>query len=377
VIGCAACSAPSGSGAPPGQSATAAAATPTPTPLASFPAASGVTCPDLAALGLQRALLTASDPNRSDVVLCDRSDLAHPRAPAALAGSKNATFLSLDLVGYVATTGGGPSSTPDQFTSHLRTLDLRSGSVTDVTTVQGLSLAAGWSPDASMVAEFHDSGGIHHFFLKRPGSINNELVPQIQVAGRGGSPDDELLVSFSSDGQYVLFVDTFVSRLQVFRTADGVAVYTAPSGGAGGFRTMAAWAHQGDAFYFRNNSGVYRWDPSGGITSYASGLRWFSPAFSGGDQSLAYEVRSADGTPHVEVRNLGSGAVTSTPAWRSQPAFLSSTALLLAIDQPCPPEGMCLSYVPAGKQAVFHLDTQSETALDGGGWMIGAFWPHP
>src|ERR1700716_62981 len=54
-------------------------ASPSPTPLFAFPVASGVSCPDLAALGLERALLNASDqnhPDRRDVILCDARDAA-------------------------------------------------------------------------------------------------------------------------------------------------------------------------------------------------------------------------------------------------------------------------------------------------------------
>ncbi len=59
------------------------AAAPSPTPLFGFAAASGVTCPDLASLGLERALLNAADqahPDRRDVILCDLRDNAHPHS---------------------------------------------------------------------------------------------------------------------------------------------------------------------------------------------------------------------------------------------------------------------------------------------------------
>src|SRR3982074_1097324 len=80
-------------------------ASPSPTPLFAFPVASGVSCPDLAALGLERALLNASDqnhPDRRDVILCDARDAAHPRTLQALVGSSNQQFLSRALIGVVA-----------------------------------------------------------------------------------------------------------------------------------------------------------------------------------------------------------------------------------------------------------------------------------
>ncbi|HYM49318.1 MAG TPA: hypothetical protein VET65_01985 [Candidatus Limnocylindrales bacterium] len=353
----------------------APSAPPSATPLFAFPVASGVACPDLKALGLDRAVLRATDPNRTDVVLCDAQDLAHPRRLAPLANSEGDVFLTHDLIGYVMATGGGPSSTPDQFTAVVRTLDLLSGHVTDVATSPGVPLGSGWSADQSMVAYFTDTGS-HHFWLKRGAAGPAALAPAIPLFGRGGSPDDELLVTFSADGQYVAFVDTFVYRLQIFRTADGVAVYAAPSGGAGGLRTMGAWGHANDVFYFRNNSGVYRWDPAGGIAVFSSGLKWASPAFSTSDRLVAYAVVAADGTPHVEIRDPIGGTTVSTTAWRSAPRFLSDHALLLEVDQACPPDSMCTGFVPAGKSVVFKLDTHTETDLGLSGWSLGPFWPH-
>src|SRR3982075_2059210 len=191
-------------------------ASPAPTPLFGFPVASGVTCPDLVSLGLERALLNASDqnhPDRRDVILCDARDRAHPRTLQALVGSSNQQFLSRDLIGFVALKGGGPSSTPDQFTSVVTTLNLTTVQTAELASTQGMALAAGWSADGSSVAYFTDSGGAHHYWLKRGGAAPVAFSTPAQVFGRGGSPDDMLLVAFSPDGQYVLVVDTYVYRL--------------------------------------------------------------------------------------------------------------------------------------------------------------------
>src|SRR5437879_11350211 len=92
----------SATGTSPGAS-TSRTGPPSPTPLFGFPVAAGVTCPDLAALGLERALLNAADsnhPDRRDVVLCDARDAGHPRTLKALEGwSGNQTFLRQDLIG--------------------------------------------------------------------------------------------------------------------------------------------------------------------------------------------------------------------------------------------------------------------------------------
>src|SRR6202011_6008647 len=138
-----------------------------------------------------------------------------------------------DLIGYVALKGGGPSSTSDQFTSVVTTLNLTTGNTAELASSQGAALAGGWSSDGSNVAYFTDFGGVHHYWLKRGSAAPVEFSTPIQVLGRGGTHDDESLVGFSQDGQYVLVVDTAVSRLQAFRTSDASMVYAAPSGGVG------------------------------------------------------------------------------------------------------------------------------------------------
>ena len=353
------------------------AASPSPTPLFGFPVATGVTCPDLASLGLERALLNAADqahPDRRDVILCDIRDTAHPRTLQALLGSTSQTFLGQNLIGYIALKGGGPSSTTDQFTSVVTTLNLSTGQATELASSQGVALAGGWSSDGSNVAYFTDSAGFHHYWVKRGSAALAAFSAPAQVFGRGGSNDDQLLVAFSHDDQYVLVVDTFVNRLQLFRTSDGTMVYAAPSGGAGGLRTGAVWAHTADRFYFRNNSGVYQWDASSGISSFVAGLKWSTPSLTADDRVVAYAVGTSS-TPHVETRVLSSGAVTAFAPWRDSPVFPAETTLLVHEDVPCDTcEGA--AYKRTGKTLVVHTDTRAEADLGIIGWLFGAFWPH-
>jgi hypothetical protein len=351
------------------------AASPSPTLLFAFPVASGVTCPDLASLGLERALLNASDqnhPDRRDVILCDARDRAHPHSLHALEGFANQRFLSRDLIGYVALKGGGPSSTSDQFTSVVGTLNLTTGQVAELASTAGAALAAGWSADGSMVGYFTDFGGVHHYWLKRAGAAPVAFGTPAEVAGRGGSRDDMLLVAFSPDSQYVLVVDTFVYRLQLFRTSDGTMVYAAPSGGAGGFRTGAVWAHTGQRFYFRNNSGVYQWDSSSGISSLIPGLTWSTPTLTTDDRLVAYTL-GTDRAPHVEARVMSSGGTTAYAPWRDSPVFVAPTTLLVHEEAPC---DNCMGiYSWTGKTFVVHTDTRAESDLGITGWQFGAFWP--
>jgi hypothetical protein len=351
-------------------------ATPSTTPLFGFPVAADVTCPDLVALGLQRALLNAADkdrPDRRDVVLCDVRDPAHPRSLKALEGwSGNQTFLRQDLVGYIVLKGGGPSATSDQFTSMVTTLNLTTGQTAELASSQGYALAGGWSSDGSTVAYFTDSGGVHHYWMKRGSAALAEFGTPVQVLGRGGSPDDESLVAFSHDGQYVLVVDTAVNRLQVFRTSDRAVVYSAPSGGAGGFRTMAVWAHTTDRFYFRNNSGVYQWDSASGISSLIGGLKWRTPSLAADDRVVAYAVGTSS-TPHVETRELSSGTVSVFAPWRDSPVFVAAMKLLVHEEAAC---DTCMgAFNWTGKTLLVHTDTRAEADLGITGWLFGAFWP--
>ena len=351
-------------------------ATPSPTPLFGFPAASGVTCPDLASLGLERALLNAADqahPDRRDVILCDIRDIAHPRSLQALLGSTSQTFLGQNLIGYIALKGGGPSSTADQVTSVLTTLDLTTGQTAELASSKGIALAGSWSADGSSAAYFTDAGGVHHYWLKRGSAAPVEFSTPAQVLGRGGIPDDESLVAFSPDGKYVVVVDTAVNRLQAFRTSDAAQVYAAPSGGAGGFRTMAVWTHTGGRFYFRNNSGVYQWDASSGISSFINGLKWSTPSLTADDRFVAYAVGTTS-TPHVETRELSSGVVTALAPWRDQPVFVAETTLLVWEEAPC---NTCMGpYNWTGKTLIVHTDTRAESDLGIAGWRFGPFWPH-
>ena len=359
-----------------GTTPSATAAAPSATPLFGFPVASGVSCPDLASLGLERALLNVSDqnhPERRDVVLCDARDRAHPRSLKPLEGSVDQRFLRPDLIGYVALKGGGPSSTSDQFTSVVTTLNLTTGKTTELASSPGAALAAGWSADGATVAYFTDFGGVHHYWLKRGGAAPAPFGTPAPVGGRGGSRDDQLLVAFSPDSQYVLVVDTHVYRLQLFRTSDGAMVYAAPSGGAGGWRTMAVWSHAGNRFYFRNNSGVYQWDASTGISSFIPGLTWSTPSLTTDDRLVAYAL-GTDKAPHVETRVLSSGATTAYSPWRDSPVFVGATMFLVHEEAPC---DNCMGiYNWTGKTFVVHTDTRAESDLGITGWQFGAFWPH-
>jgi hypothetical protein len=359
---------PGGSPSPP---ASTPSASPNATTLAAFPVATDVTCPDLGVFGLNRYLERPSDFNRHEAVLCDSHQLGRPLALHTLDSARTIGFVSNTSIGFVQQSGTEPSDA----SGAIKTLDLTSQQVNTVTTTQsGFIESVAWSHDQSMVAFATNTSDAHQFWLKRGAGAVKSLTLPIQLFGRGGIEGDEGLVAFSPDDQYVLFVDTPVYRLQVFRTSDGGAAYTAPSG-TGGLRTMATWAHQSDQMYFRNDSGVYRWDPTSGISSFAASVHWENPVFSPDDRYLAYTVWNSAGVTHVVISDMTSNKTTSSPPLRLSQDFLSNVVLLEQVTQPCGTEGPCGPFARTGNTRILRIDSGTEGQLPmPAGWGLDAFW---
>ena len=187
------------------------------------------------------------------------------------------------------------------------------------------------------------------------------------------SLDLDGLTAFSPDDQYVLFVDTSVYRLQVFRTSDGGVAYTAPSG-QGGLRTMATWSHSGDQMYFRNDSGIYRWDPTSGISSFAAGVKWENPIFSPDDRHLAYTVWDSAGTTHIVIRDMTTGTTSSSPPLRLSSAFLSSDVLFEQVTKLCDNTNPCGPFDRTQSYRSLRIDTGAEGELPmPAGWGLDIF----
>lgn len=367
------CAAPSPStirpSASPGGTATRSPAAGAATPGA-FPVATDVTCPDLSSFGLNRFLERPSDFNRKEAVLCDATQPGRPLALHDLDSAQTIGFLSDTVIGYLQQSGNGPSDA----SSSIKTLDLTSRQVKTVATSQAAFVGSvGWSHDQSMMAFTTDTGSSHHFWFKRAAGAPTELTSPIQLFGRGGFEGDEGLVAFSPDDQYVLILDTAVYRLQVFRTSDGSAAYTAPSG-QGGLRTMATWARKSDQMYFRNDSGVFRWDPTSGISSFAAGVKWEYPLFSPDGSRLVYTVWDSTGMTHIVIRDMANGTTSSSPVWRLSSEFLSNVVLLERVTQACDNQGPCGPFAQTESTRTLRLDSGAEGQLPmPAGWGLDAY----
>ncbi len=339
-----------------------------------FSLASGVTCPDIGLLGLSRMLLTSMDSRQpAGVVLCDAKDLLQPRNLPSIQLGDSPVFVAPSKVGYESS---NDAPIPAWATTTIK-LNLSDGHTETMATEPGL-MTVGWSHDQTMLAYLNDTGVSQRYWLQRIGKAPIALTPTIPTNSHQVGEADQLRVAFSPDDRYVLFVDTWVHRLEVFQTADGAVVYAAPSGDSDGLRTMAVWAHKTDRFYFKDDRGVYTWDPIAGVSSFAPGLRWRWPVLSQDDRYLAYTVWDKNWTPRVEVRDLAGGVVATSLNWRGTLGFTPSGTLLEAEQEPCPPDSRCpVPFSPTGKTLALQLGSMVESAVTPAGWLVDDIWPHP
>ena len=302
-------------------------------------------------------------------------------------------FISRTEIGYFTSSS---MNNPDATAVIWRT------SLTDlkpvaVATVQGRIMDLAWTPDGSSVAFLLytfapglGSGDANQLWLKTGDAAPRALTPLIPLFGRGGSISDQILVRFSSDGKYLLMVDTYVdnpppasaeqAHFQVRAMPSGTLVWVPPTALNTSARcsrvsvTMAAWSSTADRLYYRDDTGVSSWMPTATVASIAGGLLWFSPAVSPDDRYVAYTVNLAD-KPQAEVRDLRSNSVRILPGTRAAQLFLSSSALLEGIYEPTNQQGLgTLPYGQTGS-AAFDLTTGVETPLP---MFINPidYWPH-
>ncbi len=137
---------------------------------------------------------------------------------------------------------------------------------------------------------------------------------------------------------------------------------------------MATWANKSDQMYFRNDAGVYRWDPTAGISTFAAGVKWENPAFSPDDQHLAYTVWDSAGKTQIVVRDMNNGTTSPSPPWRLSFGFLSNAVLLEWVTKACDGTGMCGPFDYTEERRTLRLDSGAEAQLPmPAGWVLDAF----
>src|SRR5207247_41012 len=147
--------------------------------------------------------------------------------------------------------------------------------------------------------------------IQDPAPARNLCTFDAAAPGRGISPDeDDSFLSFSPDGQYIAYFQTFhtggsgaTAPDQVRRASDGSLVYSTSG------VTMAVWASLPSRLFFRDGPGnVRRWDASAGATSMTS-LHWVRPHQSPDGRWIAYVYRVAGGLGAIGFYSVQANSV--------------------------------------------------------------------
>jgi hypothetical protein len=312
----------------------------------------------------------------TNTVLADVTDPVHPRTICTLTGSWGLELVDQRMVSWSATQGG-PGSPG---LSLIATLDLFSGTSAVVTSWTGGGALDGfhaWSPDHfQLVYVTSDATAVGVHLLT--GAGDRLLMSFGAVLGRGINPfEDDAFLSFSPDGAYFAFEQTFAGSGDHLVVWDRSGEVFSQANA-----TMATWASTGSKLYFRqpNASVVYVWDSAGpaGNRSQALGqqLAWIRPRADAGDDYLAFTVRDSSGTPHVWLYGHGGRAGGQLPNLRSGPIFLNSGTVFLFEEAPCGSNcGIGPAIQPDQNRFTYSISTQTETPSSIAS-VLGA-WPRP
>jgi hypothetical protein len=251
--------------------------------------------------------------------------------------------------------------------------DLATGATTVVATYSA-GFGSGqyaFSPDGSSVT-YIDGNAWH---LTGP-SGNRVLTTLPAVTGRGTNPDeDDSVLSYSPDGHYLAFFQTFhtggsgeTAADQVRRAGDGSLAYSASG------MTMAVWASVPSRLFFRDATGnVHRWDPSGGLSSMLS-LHWIRPRSSPDGRWIAYTIRTTGGLGAVGLYTVQGNSVSSTtPPGRSGVRFLSNDLFWYIGERAC---STCFGGAPAPTGAAYIYDIAGSSEITARLAAVQDAWPH-
>jgi hypothetical protein len=285
-----------------------AAALPFPSPTPGGPAPpprATVTCASKIPSGSQLALVTLR--GGSGIVVRDVTDVGHPVSRCSISGGSYLRFVNGTHISYIVMASsdlGAPGA--------LYLVDLQT-QTTSLVRAWGyggfLSWVYAWSPDGQALTYLSsDSTGLAWHLLSASG--DRTLSSLGTVVARGGKPDDDAMVAFSADGQYVAVEETFTAGgqappLQVIRVADRKLVYSQTNA------TMAAWSAAGLRFYFLTNQVVQSWEPSGQIRTLAAGVPWIHPWPSADGTHIAFSTLDPQGNHKVAVIDVTVGAGTT------------------------------------------------------------------
>lgn len=284
-----------------------------------------------------------------------------PRPICSINGSWAPQLVTQRTISWWATQGN-PSAAGQ---SVIVTLDLFSGTTAVVASWQGGASLDGlhaWSADlGQLIYVTSDPTTVNLHRLS--GGGDKVLATLGAVPGRGGTPDDDAYLGFSSDGQYFALAQTYTgtgAHLQVRRATDGSLVYSQANG------TMATWSSLGSRLYFRQtgSSVIDVWDPSTGVSQlFGQQLAWIRPRSDVGADELAFTVRDSAGTPHVYLYGSGGRSGGQLAGVRSSPTFLLPALLFYDEEAPCGSNcGIGPPTAPDGHTFTYDTGSQTEHA---------------
>jgi Tol biopolymer transport system component len=301
----------------------------------------------------------AGDPT---VVVRDIQDPSNAKNVCTFdAAAQAPQFVSATVVAY---------ETPDH---QIVKADLASGATTVLATY-GSGFGSGQysiSPDGRSVT-YMDGNAWH---LAGPAG-NRVLTTLPAVPGRGTNPDeDDSFLSYSPDGQYIAFFQTFhtggsgeTAADQVRRAGDGTLAYSTSG------MTMAAWASVPSRLFFRDASGnMHRWDPSGGLSSMMA-LHWIRPRSSPDGRWIAYTFRTTSGVGGVGFYSVqGNSVSNTTPPGRSGVRFLNNDLVWYIGERAC---STCFGGAPTATGVTYIYDIAGETEITARLAAVQDAWPH-
>jgi hypothetical protein len=196
------------------------------------------------------------------------------------------------------------------------------------------------------------------------GPAGNRVLSTLPAATNRGvvANQDDSFLSFSPDGLYVAFFQTFrvggsgeTAPDQVRNVSDGKLVYSTSG------MTMAVWASVPSRLFFRDQAGsMHRWDPSTGLSAMTT-LGWIRPKASPDGRWIAYTFPTNFGVGGVGFYSVQSNSVqNTTPPGRSGVRFLTNDLVWYIGEKQC---STCFNGAPTatGVTYIYSIAGTSET----------------
>jgi dipeptidyl aminopeptidase/acylaminoacyl peptidase len=271
------------------------------------------------------------------VVVRDVTDISHPVTRCGFQGGAYFRFVNSARVSYIVTSSGDLGAS-----GALYMVDLNSSTTSLVRAWASGGYGSwvyAWSPDGQKLTYLSsDSTGVTWHLLSAAG--DKTLASLGTTPPRGVNLDnDDVMVGFSADGQYVAVESTFTTQkgggatapaIQIVKLSDLKQVYMRADG------TMATWGASGARFYFRTTGGVLVWEPTGKVQTVNPGVQWIRPWPSADGIHITFTSLNPQGNHVVGILDTGGGPVAQATAEpRANPGFLTSTLIWYAGETRC------------------------------------------